>query len=587
MVRFGLSYQRLSPEMNYQFEPGTPAYSYLRVSSAKQLQGDGVRRQDEDGQAFADFHRLNLDHTLCDLGVSAYDGSNADIGALAGFLGKVRSGAIKRGSVLIVESLDRLSRDRVLKAFRIFQDMIDAGVVIATLGDGYIYSQETIEANWTQLIISLAIMSRAHEESKRKADRLRKTWEQKRRDIGKEKLTRKCPGWLRLNADRTGFEIIDEAAKIVVRIFQECVAGIGAGVIAKRLNQEGIAPWGHSKKNHRWHAGTVERVILTNRAVLGWFQPRRLTLEEVETLRGKIKRQVRVPEGDPIPDYYPPVISDDLWLRAQRARESRKTTQGVANAGGRKGTKYSNLFSGFCRCSGCGSALKYHGRGKRDGLSGYVRCTGTGTCDNTRQYTYEPLEKAVLDWVRDLDLGLTATNEVEELERAIATATIRKGDLDLRGRSLAKDVRESGGNRYLLAELGQVQTDVEAVEAEIADLRRKLDGRKASSDPTGRAEAIQQFRESMREVQGADLYAVRAKVAQALREVVSQIEFLPDGGAVAHLKDGLGQYHFEPSWDGRCRSFVLKSVWDFSRTRTRREHRGGGTLASVPAAETV
>jgi DNA invertase Pin-like site-specific DNA recombinase len=132
----------------------TKAYSYIRMSSERQLTGDSLARQEEMRDAFVAEHDLELDDTLRDLGVSAFDGSNRERGALANFLRKVRDGEIESGSYLLVESLDRLSRDHVLKALRVFQDILEAGIKIATIADGYIYSEETINRDWTQLVVA-------------------------------------------------------------------------------------------------------------------------------------------------------------------------------------------------------------------------------------------------------------------------------------------------------------------------------------------------------------------------------------------------------------------------------------------------
>ncbi|WP_425450421.1 recombinase family protein [Virgifigura deserti] len=47
----------------------------------------------------------------------------------------VRQGRIEPGSVLIVESLDRLSREQVLETQALFLLIINAGVTIVTLVD--------------------------------------------------------------------------------------------------------------------------------------------------------------------------------------------------------------------------------------------------------------------------------------------------------------------------------------------------------------------------------------------------------------------------------------------------------------------
>src|SRR3954451_17791261 len=117
------------------------AYSYIRFSRPEQLKGDSRRRQLEASQAFALAHILDLDDSLRDLGVSAFRGKNKSEGALKRFLDLVHDGKIARGSYLLVESLDRLSREQVMSALKLFLSIIDAGITIVTLADGQVYSQ--------------------------------------------------------------------------------------------------------------------------------------------------------------------------------------------------------------------------------------------------------------------------------------------------------------------------------------------------------------------------------------------------------------------------------------------------------------
>ncbi len=89
----------------------TKAYSYLRFSTPEQEKGDSKRRQMDLARRYADAQGLDLDETLTfhDLGVSAFRGSNLDA-ALGAFKSAVTDGRVPRGSYLLVESLDRLSR---------------------------------------------------------------------------------------------------------------------------------------------------------------------------------------------------------------------------------------------------------------------------------------------------------------------------------------------------------------------------------------------------------------------------------------------------------------------------------------------
>src|SRR5262245_5185713 len=108
------------------------AYSYLRFSKPEQGTGDSRRRQLEMAEKYAAEQGLKLDrHLSCrDLGVSAFRGRNAKEGALRAFLEAIEHNLVPWGSFLLIESLDRLSRDRILVAQALFLQIIQAGVTI-------------------------------------------------------------------------------------------------------------------------------------------------------------------------------------------------------------------------------------------------------------------------------------------------------------------------------------------------------------------------------------------------------------------------------------------------------------------------
>src|SRR5881227_495642 len=99
----------------------TLAYSYIRFSHPDQAKGDSLRRQTELRDAWLARNHVSLDTSLSleDKGVSGYTGEhrdNPDRHALAAFVGLVKKKRIARGSYLIVESLDRLSREDIIPA---------------------------------------------------------------------------------------------------------------------------------------------------------------------------------------------------------------------------------------------------------------------------------------------------------------------------------------------------------------------------------------------------------------------------------------------------------------------------------------
>src|SRR5262249_35200722 len=150
------------------------AYSYLRFSTPEQLKGDSFRRQTEAARAYAEQHCLILDEELTfrHLGVSAFRGRNAAQGRLRDFRRAVEDGVIERGSYLLVESFDRISRMDPWEALPILQDIVNAGIVVVTLGDGRRWDRKGFRDNPVKIIESLLVMMRAHEESLTKARRL-------------------------------------------------------------------------------------------------------------------------------------------------------------------------------------------------------------------------------------------------------------------------------------------------------------------------------------------------------------------------------------------------------------------------------
>jgi len=90
------------------------AYSYIRFSTPEQIKGDSLRRQLDGSRQWAEDNDYELDTSMRDLGISAYSGANRTEGALKKFIDLIQQGQINEGSVLILESLDRLSREVIL-----------------------------------------------------------------------------------------------------------------------------------------------------------------------------------------------------------------------------------------------------------------------------------------------------------------------------------------------------------------------------------------------------------------------------------------------------------------------------------------
>ena len=159
----------------------TRAYSYLRFSTPEQQHGDSVRRQLEAARSFAKRHDLELDETsnFQDLGVSGYDGSNAEVGALRALLDCIKNGSIPKGSWIIVENLDRLTRKAPLKALHLLEEILEREITLGVVSPEQVHTIDSMNDTGGLVMVVLEL-SRAHGESSRKSTMVKASWAGKR-----------------------------------------------------------------------------------------------------------------------------------------------------------------------------------------------------------------------------------------------------------------------------------------------------------------------------------------------------------------------------------------------------------------------
>lgn len=338
----------------------TKAYSYLRFSTPEQMRGDSFRRQTAMAEAYAIQHDLELDTTLTlhDLGVSAFRGKNLSADSQLGFfLQAINEGRVPQGSYLLVESLDRISRQTARKALRTLESVVDAGAVLVTLNDGRKYTKEDLDGDPMALLLSILTFMRAHEESAMKASRLKAAWSEKRDQASKARkpLTSMCPAWLKLDRESGMFQEVPERVQVIRRIFDMTLEGVGQDIIAKTLNKEGVPVFG---RGLHWHRTYVAK-LLNSPAVRGTFVPH---VEDQSS--GKLVRQAL----EPVHDYFPSIIDAETLERLQAMR-----AESVQPRRGRHAAKpLNNIFGGLGKCADCGSTMTMTNKG--DG-NRYFVCT--------------------------------------------------------------------------------------------------------------------------------------------------------------------------------------------------------------------
>ena len=213
------------------------AYSYLRFSSPQQATGDSVRRQIQNRENWLAAHPgINLDTTLVmtDAGRSAFKRKEWDTYALARFVECIKSGRVEPGSYLLVENLDRVSRESAGEATELFLSIVNKGIVIVQLSPSAIEFGRPVDMQ--KLMYAVMELSRGHSESAIKSDRGRASWARKQREASAHVVTRKLPGWIRFD---NGKLTLDEPhAETVRRMFTMAKDGYGTTAIAKKLNAD-------------------------------------------------------------------------------------------------------------------------------------------------------------------------------------------------------------------------------------------------------------------------------------------------------------------------------------------------------------
>jgi DNA invertase Pin-like site-specific DNA recombinase len=493
------------------------AYSYLRMSTDVQLKGDSRRRQLELSRAYAEANGLELAEgaELEDIGVSAFRGANVRDGALGRFLDAVRDGIVKPGSYLLVESLDRLSREEVLSAQALFLTIIRAGIHLVTLIDGQVYRANT--TGLKELLYSLVSMSRSHEESQVKSVRLSGAWKNKRSEaVAHKPMTKWCPAWLEISPDRSGYVAIPERVALVQRMFEDSALGIGMFSITRRLNDAKVPTFNNS---NGWHQSYIAK-ILANRAVLGEFQPHMRT--------GKR----RTPQGERIQGYFPAVVAEELFYRVQFMKSQRRDT-----SAGRKGHSFTNLFSGLAKCHYCKSPMLFENKGGGQKGGTYLVCDGTkrGLGCQALRWRYKDFEASFLAFVEEIDVQ----SILDERHGAVSQRQIEAELSALLGElASVDDLMEK--TYALLAGGGPIDfvtSKLNELARRRAELKAMADTKAAEKDSALHREVrycqsageIRDLINRLRDQSNAELFKLRARIASEFRSLIETLQIASVG----------------------------------------------------------
>ncbi|WGS46053.1 recombinase family protein [Burkholderia sp. JSH-S8] len=438
-------------------------YSYLRFSDPKQAAGSSADRQMEYAARWAAEHGMQLDATLTlrDEGLSAFHQRHIKQGALGVFLRAVEDGRIPPGSVLVVEGLDRLSRAEPIQAQAQLAQIVNADITVVTASDGREYNRERLKAQPMDLVYSLLVMIRAHEESDTKSKRVKAairrqcegwvagTWRGIVRN-GKD------PHWVQLGKDGK-FEHVPDRVLAVRTMIDLFLEGHGSTEITRILTERNL--FVSNAGNYSTHMYRIVR----NRALIG---------EKPIAVDGEEFRL----EG-----YYPPILSMEEFAELQDAMNTR---------GRRKGKgEIPSVLTGLSitTCGYCGAAVvSQNGMWRSTSAKGVIRrlscstyqynsgCPIGGSCDS------EVVERALMRYCSD-QFNLTRLLEGDDgTARRTAQLAItrqRASEIEAQIQRITDALLSDDGAapaafmrraRELEAELEQLRREAEALEHQIA-----------------------------------------------------------------------------------------------------------------------
>lgn len=441
-------------------------YSYLRFSDPRQAAGSSADRQTEYARRWAAERGMVLDEALSmrDEGLSAYHQRHVKQGALGVFLAAVDEGRIAGGSVLIVEGLDRLSRAEPIQAQAQLAQIVNAGITVVTASDGREYNRASLKAQPMDLVYSLLVMIRAHEEIDTKSRRV------------KAAIRRQCEGWLagtwrgviRNGKDPawvtwTGerFDLVAERAEALRLAMAMFRRGEGAIRILRELERRGLRLTDGGSS-----AGNLYKVF------------------RLPALMGAKRLEVEG-EAYQLPGYYPALLSEAEWGELQHLVGQRHRRRGRGEIPGIV-TGLNITWCGYCGAALVGQNMMGRRR-KADGTPqdghrrliccGYAHGTG---CPVPGSCSVVPVERALVTYCADqfnLSALLDSGDRAQGLRAALASTRQQiaqaEGQLERLTAALLADegappLAFARKARELEARIASLGAEAEATEREIA-----------------------------------------------------------------------------------------------------------------------
>lgn len=350
-----------------------PAAVYVRFST--ELQNE---KSTEDQialcRAYAARHQLNV--------VAIFEDrarSGASVFGRDGLMQLMDAARQQRFTVVIVEALDRLSRDMEDLA-GIHKRLSFQGIEIQAVHDG---TADSVLIGIRGLVGQMQREDGAKKVRRGMAGVIRDGRHAGGRAYGYRAIPGK-PGEL---------EIVEGEAAIVRRIFTAYAAGRTPRDIANDLNREGVRP----PRGRRWNASTINgnaqrgAGLIFNELYAGRIVWNKVRMVKDPDTGKRLSRPNPRDEWQSIEAPQVRIVEQSIWEQAHAVKTAKSHLPSHVKR------RAPHLLSGLLRCGYCGSGMSVHDRDKTGKTR--IRCSAvreSGSCSNRRIIYLRDIERLVL-----------------------------------------------------------------------------------------------------------------------------------------------------------------------------------------------
>ena len=454
--------------------------------------------------------------------------TSASLFGREGLLSLMEDARARRFEVVVVEGLDRISRDQEDLA-GIHKRLSFAGVDILAVHDG---RADVIQIGIRGLMGQLFLADLKH--------KVRRGMEGVVRD-GRHAGGR-AYGYRPKPGEPGELEIVPEEAAVVRRIFDDYLAGVSPREIAGNLNAEGIVP----PRGSKWSANTINgnatrgHGILLNPIYAGRIVWNRVTMVRDPDTGRRVSRPNPPEEWRWADAPHLAIIPADRWEAAQ----TRKAAQSKAHES-RQDRRPKRPLSGLLRCGCCGGGMSIHDR-KAGAVR--VRCTTakeSGSCSNVARYRVDRIEAAVFEHLAGMLSDPVYLREYLRAYHEERTRTQRAAAKDRAKLERAAAQTRGAYDRAVRLYIDGI-TDGPEAQADILRAKEAMRAAQAALEAADPAEvltlhpgAVERYGAALERLSArlADIEPRHdAEVLEALREIVAEVRITPgEGTAVVEV----------------------------------------------------